>query len=125
MSNNLFFLDSDETLLPREQVRIAALTAEPYPDGTRVRMQIEITPFQERPNLEIFARKVDGPIVAEMSVIQTMTPHLEFTLHIRGVETHTGSYTLRVELFYADRLNPQDVREVEFQIAAIDPSSEE
>lgn len=123
MSNNLFFLDSDQTLLPREQVRISALTAEPYPDGTRVRMQIEITPFQERPNLEIFARKVDGPIVAEMSVIQTMTPHLEFTLHIRGVETRAGSYTLRVELFYADRLNPQDVREIGFQIAAIDPSS--
>ncbi len=122
MSNNLFFLDGDETLLPREQVKITSLTAEPYPDGTRVHMQVEITPFQERPNLEIFARKVDGPIVAEMSVIQTMTPRLEFTLHIRGVEDRSGAYMLRAELFYDDRLNPQDVRETEFQIAAGTPA---
>lgn len=90
---------------------------EPYPDGSRVRMELTITPFLERPNLEIFARKVDGPIVAEVSVIETMTPTLEFTLHIRGVDSLPGEYILRAELYYEDRQQPQDVREVAFTIA--------
>ncbi len=94
----------------------------PYPDGSRVRMALTITPFEQRPNLEIFARKVDGPIVAEMSVIETMTPNLEFTIHLRGAEKLSGDYTLRAELYYEDRQQPQDSREVAFTIA---PDSEE
>jgi hypothetical protein len=117
MSNNLFFFDSDEAPLPRDQVRITELTAQPYPDGSRVHMQVNITPFLERPSLEIYARKDGGPIVAEMSVIETMTPRLEFTLHIRGVESLPGDYSLRAELYYDDRQSPLDAREIQFTVA--------
>ena len=117
MTNNLFFFDSDEAPLPREQVKITELTVQPYPDGSRVAMQLKITPFLERPNLEIYARKDGGPIVAEMSVIETMTPRLEFTLHIRGVDSLAGDYALRAELYYDDRLSPLDTREIQFTIA--------
>jgi hypothetical protein len=118
MDNNLFFFDTNEAPQPRDRVKITALTAEPYPDGSRVRMQLDITPFLERPNLEIYARKVNGPIVAEMSVIETMTPHLEFTLHIRGVEHLSGDYILHADLFYDDRAQPQHAMEISFQISA-------
>lgn len=116
MSNNLFFFDSGEAPLPRDQVRIIELTAQPYPDGARVHMQVKLTPFLERPNLEIYARKASGPIVAEMSVIETMTPHLEFTLHIRGVDSLPGDYSLRAELYYDDRQSPLDTREIQFRV---------
>lgn len=112
---NLFFFDDSEAKPPSE-VTITELNATPYDDGARVRVEVKLTPFQQRPNLEIYARKDDGPIVAEMSVIETMTPLLEFTLHIRGVETLNGTYTLTAELFYEDRQQPQDTREVQFEI---------
>jgi hypothetical protein len=118
MSNDIFLFDSSDAPQPREHVKITALAASPYPDGSRVHMELRITPFLERPNLEIYAQKVDGPLVAEMSVIETMTPNLEFTLHIRGVETLAGTYILRAELFYDDRMQPQDAREISFQIDA-------
>lgn len=117
--SNLFFFDDSQPPKPPAETRIQELTAEPYPDGSRVRMSVRITPFLERPNLEIYARKVDGPIVAEMSVIETMTPTLEFTMHIRGVATLAGDYVLRAELYYEDRQQPQDTREVNFTIAPL------
>ncbi len=115
---NIFFFESDESLRPPSEVEITTLSAEPYPDGTRVRLTLRITPFQQRPNLEIYARKVGGPIVAEMSVIESMTPTLEFTLHLRGIAETAGDYILRAELYYADRANPQHSREITFSIPA-------
>lgn len=118
--NNMFFVESNEAPRPREEVEILELTAEPYPDSPRVRMGLKITPFLERPNIEIYAKKVDGPIVAEMSVIETMTPQLEFTLHIRGVEDIFGDYILRAELFYDDRTKPQHSMDTSFSIRQSD-----
>ncbi len=120
MSSNIFFFDIDEPLRPPAEVEITALTAEPYPDGSRVRLTLKITPFQQRPNLEIYARKVGGPVVAELSVIESMTPNLEFTLHLRGVAETAGDYVLRAELYYADRASPQHSREITFSIPAQD-----
>jgi hypothetical protein len=114
--NNIFFFDSQEAPLPPDRMAITKLTAQPYPDGSRVKMELKVTPFLERPNLEIYARKVDGPIVAEMSVIETMTPDLEFTLHIRGVDSLEGDYILRAELYYEERTKPLVVEEVLFHI---------
>lgn len=118
MSQPSFFFDPGEAPQPRERVRITELAAAPYPDGSRVRITVELTPFLEKPNLEIYARKVDGPIVAEMSVIETMIPHLEFTLHIRGVEELTGQYVLTAELYYDDRTQPQHTRQTTFEITS-------
>lgn len=114
--SDLFFFEAAEAPQPRDEIRITELTASPYPDGSRVRITINLTPFLERPNLELSAQKVDGPVVAEMSVIETMHHVLEFTMHIRGVETLAGDYSLKAELFYDEREAPQDVRELSFRI---------
>lgn len=115
--SNLFLFDNDAVPQPKDKVKLVEITVTPYPEGNRVRLVIRITPFQERPNIEIYARKKDGPIVAEMSVIETMTPNLDFTLHIRGIDSLTGDYIVRAELYYEDRNEPQHVREVSFSIA--------
>ena len=114
--NNIFLFDSQEAPVPPDRMAIKHLKASPYPDGSRVRMELRVTPFLERPNLEIYAKKVGGPIVAEMSVIETMTPELEFTLHIRGVDSFEGEYILHAELYYEERTQPQAVEEITFTI---------
>jgi hypothetical protein len=115
--SNIDFFESHDVPQPRDKVRIESVTATPYPDGWRVKLVIEVTPFQERPNLEIRVRSAAGRDVSQLSVIETMHRHMEFTIHIRGVASPAGSYTLGVDLYYGeDRTTPQDRHEVVFSI---------
>ena len=75
-----------------EETRITSLTAEPYPDGYRLRVNIEITPFQKRPHIEVTLNDADGKEIASSSIIEPMSWKLEFTMHIRG-ELRNPVYT--------------------------------
>ncbi len=45
-----------DVAFPPDQVRFRSLLAEPHPDGRRVRLELGVTPFLERPNTEIELR---------------------------------------------------------------------
>ena len=83
-----------------EETRITSLTAEPYPDGYRLRVNIEITPFQKRPHIEVELNDADGKQVASSSIIEPLSWKIEFTMHIRG--ELRNPYTLEAKLFYPD-----------------------
>lgn len=117
-----FFNDPNRIPQPRDKVRIENLEITPYPDRFRVHLRIEVTPFQERPNLVIVARNGQDRIVSELSVIETMHADMEFTLHIRHVDDPTGIYTLTTELFYETKNPPHDRRIETFEIP---PASDE
>ncbi len=70
--------------MPRDEVRIENVTAAPYPDGRRVHVEITVTPFRERPNLEITITSSEGP-PATTSAIEIMDFRVSFNLHLRGV----------------------------------------
>lgn len=96
-----FFLPEDhlQRATP-EETRITSLTAEPYPDGYRLRVNIEMTPFQQRPHLDVVLTGADGEEVASTSIVEPLSWKLEFTMHIRG--ELTNPYTLAARLFYPD-----------------------
>ncbi len=121
------FYESADVPQPRDKVKIERFEAKPYPDGWRVRIILEVTPFQERPSLEIRVRTdgKDGETgeasarrVAELSVIETMTRHMEFTVHIRGVTSPVGPYIAEADLYYENLSAPQDRRVVPFTVEA-------
>jgi hypothetical protein len=99
---DFFFPDDLVARLPPEQVQITVLTAEPYPDGRRVRVNLEMTPFQTRPHIEITLTDAEGAEVASTSIIEPLSWKQEFTLHIRGVSEPRGAYTLNALLYYPD-----------------------
>ncbi len=68
-------LQENRNLLPRKDVRITGITATPYDDRRRVRVEIEITPFAERPNLDISIQNERGQVVASASAIAIMNLH--------------------------------------------------
>ncbi len=118
---NIDFFESADVPQPRDKVRIERFEAQPYPDGWRIRIILDVTPFQERPSLEIRVQTEanDGQRrVAELSVIETMTRHMEFTVHIRGVPSPVGQYTAEADLYYENVSAPQDRRAVPFAIQA-------
>ena len=96
-----FFLPEDhlQRATP-EETRITSLTAEPYPDGYRLRVYIEMTPFQQRPHLEVTLNDADGDEIASSSIVEPLTWKIEFTMHIRG--ELNNPYTLEATLFYPD-----------------------
>jgi hypothetical protein len=113
---NIDFSESGAVPQPRDKVRIERLEARPYPDGWRVKITIDVTPFQERPSLEIRVRRGENHHIAELSVIETMHRHMEFTVHIRGVSSPAGEYVAEVDLYYDDPAAPQDRRASPFTV---------
>jgi hypothetical protein len=102
MADLNFITDPASIPVPREQVSIRSVSATPYPDGRRIRVEIEITPFSpsDRPNLEIAVHDPSGAEVGSLTVIETIQPTLGVTLHIKGADAPQGCYTLQASLYY-------------------------
>ena len=97
---DFFFPEDNLNRMTPEETRITALSAVPYPDGYRLRVDIEMTPFQKRPYLEVNLTNADGEEVASASIVEPMTWKIEFTMHIRG--ELKNPYMLAARLFYPD-----------------------
>ena len=96
-----FFLpEGDLNRMTPAETKITALSAKPYPDGYRLRVNIEMTPFQSRPHLEVTLKDAAGEEVASASLVEPMSWKIEFTLHIRG--ELNNPYQLEARLFYPD-----------------------
>jgi hypothetical protein len=126
-----FFLDPNVERLPPEATRLLDLRAEPYPDGRRVRVGLELTPFQKRPDIELTLTDPDGQPAASASVIEPMGWKLELTLHIRPALSEaegslpavaplrTGAYQLTAILSYPG-LDEVDRRTVSIEIPSVE-----
>ncbi len=111
---DIYFQDPTDITLPPEEVRIRELTAEPWPDGRRVRVSVELTPFQTGPNGEINITNEEEEEVASVSFIETIDPKMQFTLHLRTPET-PGDYSVNAIIFYPIPTNGQDFGETQNQ----------
>jgi hypothetical protein len=100
------FFDPNAVPQPPDKVKIELLEIRPYEDGWRVGVNIHVTPFQQRPSLELNLLKkiseTEGKEVAHLSIIETMHHKMEFTMHIRGVDTLEGEYKLKATLFFRE-----------------------
>ena len=105
---DIFFADPSEIPLPPDEVRIRVLQADLWPDGRRVKVFMELDPFQKRPNAVLTIVDPEGHEVASADIIETMTRKIELNLHLRG-ELKKGNYTLDAVLFYADLPELTDV----------------
>jgi hypothetical protein len=114
-----FFPEDMLNRMTPEETHITSLTAVPYPDGRRLRVNLEITPFQTRPYIEVTLKDADNEEVASASVVEPMSWKLEFTLHLRG--ELRNPFTLEAHLFYPE--GPSDEpRTVTFDV---NPPSED
>lgn len=108
---DIFFTDPDDIPLPPQEVRIRKFEADPWSDGRRVRVRMELTPFQKRPDGEITIENPDGEVLASVSFIETIDPKMEFTMHLRGAAPR-NPMTARAVLFY--RVQDEEDEEEDF-----------
>ncbi len=119
---NTFFLNPDVERFPPESIRILNLHAEPYPDGRRVRVGLELTPFLQRPEIELELTDAEGLPCGSVSLVEPMEWTLELTMHIRSQARDTSqptpdTYTLTAVLSYPD-LGETDRRQATFEISS-------
>jgi hypothetical protein len=88
---DIFFADPSEVPLPPEEVRIRKLKADPSPDGKRVRVYLEVDPFQKRPSAELNLFDSSGRQIASVDIIETMNRKIDLNVHLRGA-VETGEY---------------------------------
>jgi len=111
-----FLTDPDIKHLPPANTRLLDLRAEPYPDGKRLRVAFDLTPFQQKPYLELTLTDSAGEVVAATSIVEPVACRLELTLHIRKTgATISGIYKLAVFLSFPD-LGEIDRRELNVEI---------
>ena len=100
--------------LPPQEVRIIDLRAEPWPeDRRRVRIRLEVTPFLERPNMEVIITDAQGDEISSINIIESIDTHLAFTMHIRGEQVEL-SYHLAASISYPD-LGTVDQKRIVFE----------
>lgn len=99
-----FFIDPQVERLPPESTRILDLRAITNPDGRRVRVHLELTPFLKRPFIELSLADKEGDPCGSASLVEPMGWKLELTMHIRHqAESATippGPYSLLAVISY-------------------------
>jgi hypothetical protein len=112
-----FFDDPLEGPRGREDVRIRQIGLFVYPEERRFMFGIELTPFVERPSIEVLVTNGAGEPAGSLHVIETLTTGFSLVIHLRDRATH-NPYELTAVLYYAwpDR----DRQEVERRTVSFD-----
>ena len=108
-----FFPEDNLNRMVPEETNITALSAEPYPDGYRVHVKIEMTPFQKRPHIDVLLKDADHEEVASTTIVEPLNWKIEFTMHIRG--ELNNPYTIEARLYYPDGPS-QDPQTFDFDV---------
>ncbi len=95
-----FFDDPLQQPRPREEVRFRRIGLFLYPDLRRLAFGVELTPFVERPSIEVTIVNGAGEPAGSLHVIETMTPNFNLTMHLRDAAT-TNPYQLTAVLYYS------------------------
>lgn len=109
-----FFADPQVERLPPDETRLLDLRAEPYPDGKRLRVSLDLTPFEKRPDIELTLTGLAGAEAAVASIVEPVAWTLELTLHVRRADP-AGRYSLAASLAYPD-LGEVDRRQIAVEI---------
>ena len=95
-----FFDDPLETPKSREDVRIKQVGIYLHEDRRRVAVGFELTPFLERPSIEVIISNERGERASSMSIIDTMNANFSVVMHLQDKEP-TDQYELTAVLYYA------------------------
>jgi hypothetical protein len=105
--------ETEEVPVPRarEAVRFTSVSVKPYTDGRRIKLSFGLTPFLERPSVDMAVTNFEGREVATLSLIEAMDTEFDFTVHLRGPEPR-GEHALQLTLFYLENDEPGAARQV-------------
>lgn len=95
-----FFDNPEDAPKSREDVRIKTLGLYLFEDQMRVAVGFDLTPFLEKPCIEVVLLNERGEKSGSLHVIDTLETNFSLTMHIRDKEP-TDSYDVNVTVYYA------------------------
>ena len=101
-----FFDDPLRQPKARDEVRIKQIGLFVHDDLRRVSFGLELTPFLERPSIEVTICNGQGDPAGALTIIETMTPNFSIIVYLRDGDI-TDPYELTAEIYYA---TPETVR---------------
>jgi hypothetical protein len=104
-----------EKKLPQE-TRLLNIHAEPDFEGKRLKVGLDLTPFQQKPYIDLTLIASTGELIASTSIVEPVIWNLELNLHIRkSSPSSNGLYKLTVVISYPD-LGEVDRRDLSIEI---------
>ncbi|MCZ7666206.1 MAG: hypothetical protein M5U34_02670 [Chloroflexi bacterium] len=94
-----FFDNPLEPPKSREEVRLNNLGLYVHEDGRRVAVGFDLTPFRERPCLEVRVVNARGEKAGWLNVIETLNTNFSLTMHLRDKEP-TDLYEATAIVYY-------------------------
>jgi hypothetical protein len=111
---DIFFNDPNVVRLPPEEIRLREVRITPQVESRRVRIHLELTPFQKRPDISVSITSTTGKEAARTTILETMLNKLDLTMHLREFEPGT-EYTVETTLYYQKLPQPSE-QEGEIQL---------
>jgi hypothetical protein len=108
-SMDIFFQDSNEIGLPLEEVRLIEVKVTPQANIGRVKIHLKLTPFMKGPNVSVTISDASGKDVAHTSILETMLPKLEFTMHMLE-PVQSSEYSVEISVYYQPMPEPSENR---------------
>ncbi len=105
---DIFFQDPNIVRVPPEEVRLLDVKVTPHPKSGRVKIFIELTPFMKRPNINVSITNKAGKEIAHTSILETMLPKMEFTMHLHEAE-HGSEYSVDTWVYYQRMPEPSEI----------------
>jgi len=94
-----FFDDPEKRGRAPHEVRLRQLGLYIYEDGRRVAIGFNLTPFQERPSIEVTATNGHGQVAGSLTIIEALSPNFNLTMHLRD-KVPTDNYDVEVIVYY-------------------------
>jgi hypothetical protein len=119
-----FFDNPMEAPKLREDVRLKALGLYMYEDGRRVAVGFDLTPFIERPSIEVHVVNARGEPAGWLNVIQTLDANFSLTMHLRD-KNPTERYEVTAVVYYqTPETERMDVHQVTRMLDATRPGDQ-
>ncbi|HEX9092228.1 MAG TPA: hypothetical protein VF831_12105 [Anaerolineales bacterium] len=106
---DFFLQDPDEHRLPPESVRLRELQIAIHPQGNKVKVNLELSPFKVRPNLEVTIFDPSGKEVAHTNILDAVLKKMEFIMHLR-TPIPGGEYRLVTAVYYQKLPEPSETQ---------------
>jgi hypothetical protein len=113
--NDLSGRQGSPPCVPDTGVRIEGVGVQPLPDGRRLDVAVDLTPFRPfgseknssgvppGPRLELAVESPTGRQVCSVSLVECRTRAVDLVMHLRG-HPEPGEYRLHVGLFWKEAL---------------------
>ncbi len=100
---DIAFTEAGDVPRSPADVRFRRVTAEPYADRERVKLTYELSPFLQRPNVEVLLEGPAGTVLGTVTIIETMDARFSLTVHLRARPPANGRIEIISILGYEDR----------------------